>query len=174
LPLTATRSTQAAAAPNVPWWRKAARHAAVAAALALVGCGASPRDRALSGAGIGAGAGMLGGALIGMPAAGAALGAATGAGVGAVTASREQSGEAAAAAKMSADHSVTNYVSTPGDLVQARNANFRTALRTCGGRIVLIDERGGADANGAWLRLVYGCLAQDVAAASGKAAPSPR
>ena len=53
-----------------------------ALSLALVACGSSKGDRALSGAGIGAGVGALGGAIAG---GSAVTGAAVGAGVGAAT-----------------------------------------------------------------------------------------
>ena len=53
--------------------------------LALVGCGSSTSDRALSGGGIGAGAGAVGGALLGHPVEGALLGGAAGAAGGALT-----------------------------------------------------------------------------------------
>jgi osmotically inducible lipoprotein OsmB len=54
-------------------------------ALALVACGTTPGERAVSGGLIGAGAGAAIGAATGNPATGAAIGAATGAAVGAVT-----------------------------------------------------------------------------------------
>ncbi|MGE0383273.1 MAG: peptidoglycan-binding protein [Gammaproteobacteria bacterium] len=52
---------------------------------ALVGCGTTPADRTLSGAGLGAGAGAAIGAVTGAPAAGAAIGAVAGGLAGAVT-----------------------------------------------------------------------------------------
>lgn len=52
----------------------------------LVGCGTTPQDRAISGAGVGAAAGAVTGAIVGgSPAMGAALGAAAGSMVGAST-----------------------------------------------------------------------------------------
>ena len=53
--------------------------------LALVACGNTAGDRALSGAGIGAGVGAVGGLMVGAPLEGAAIGAAVGAGTGALT-----------------------------------------------------------------------------------------
>jgi hypothetical protein len=55
------------------------------AALVLSGCGTTPGDRAVSGAGIGAAGGAVIGAMVGMPATGAAIGAAAGATTGAAT-----------------------------------------------------------------------------------------
>lgn len=57
----------------------------VAAGLLLSGCGTSPADRAVTGAGIGAAGGAVVGALVGAPMMGAALGAAAGATTGAAT-----------------------------------------------------------------------------------------
>ena len=57
----------------------------VAAALALAGCGTTPGDRGLSGAGIGAAGGAVVGAMVGAPLVGAAIGAGAGAAVGAAT-----------------------------------------------------------------------------------------
>jgi osmotically inducible lipoprotein OsmB len=57
----------------------------VACALALVACGQTTGDRALSGGAIGAGAGAVGGALMGHPLEGAVIGGAAGAGTGALT-----------------------------------------------------------------------------------------
>jgi osmotically inducible lipoprotein OsmB len=54
----------------------------IAAALPLAGCGTSPGDRGLSGAGLGAASGAVIGALVGGPVLAAA---AIGAGVGAAT-----------------------------------------------------------------------------------------
>jgi hypothetical protein len=56
-----------------------------AGALAMAGCGTSPGDRGLSGAGIGAATGAVAGALVGAPLAGAAIGAGAGAAIGATT-----------------------------------------------------------------------------------------
>ncbi len=58
---------------------------AVAALVALAGCGETKGDRAISGGAIGAGAGAVGGALLGSPGAGAAIGGAAGAATGALT-----------------------------------------------------------------------------------------
>jgi len=58
---------------------------ALAAAIALAGCGTNPGDRALSGGMIGAAGGAIIGAATGNPATGAAIGAVTGAVVGAAT-----------------------------------------------------------------------------------------
>jgi len=49
------------------------------------GCGTTPGDRGLSGAGIGAAGGAVVGAIVGAPLAGAAIGAGAGAAVGAAT-----------------------------------------------------------------------------------------
>ena len=57
----------------------------VVAAIALVGCGTTPGDRGLSGAGIGAAGGAVVGAMVGAPLVGAAIGAGAGAAVGAAT-----------------------------------------------------------------------------------------
>ena len=57
--------------------------------LALSGCGRSPGERALSGAGIGAGVGLVGGAMVGAPLQGAVIGGAVGAGTGALTSPRQ-------------------------------------------------------------------------------------
>ncbi|HXZ02901.1 MAG TPA: YMGG-like glycine zipper-containing protein [Stellaceae bacterium] len=51
----------------------------------LAGCGTTPGDRGLSGAGIGAATGAVVGALVGAPLVGAAIGAGTGAALGAAT-----------------------------------------------------------------------------------------
>ncbi|MDE2463804.1 MAG: hypothetical protein KGO02_08840 [Alphaproteobacteria bacterium] len=59
--------------------------AVMAGALALVGCGTTTSDRALSGAGIGAAGGAIIGAMTGTAASGALIGAAAGALTGAVT-----------------------------------------------------------------------------------------
>ena len=53
--------------------------------LALVACGNTTGDRAISGGAIGAGAGAVGGLLLGAPVAGALVGGAVGAGAGALT-----------------------------------------------------------------------------------------
>jgi hypothetical protein len=58
---------------------------ALAAALALTGCGESKQDRALGGAAVGAGAGLAVGAMVGAPGTGAVWGAAVGAATGALT-----------------------------------------------------------------------------------------
>src|SRR6185312_5951112 len=54
-------------------------------ALGLAGCGTTPGDRGLSGAGIGAAGGAVAGALVGAPLVGAAIGAGAGAAAGAAT-----------------------------------------------------------------------------------------
>jgi osmotically inducible lipoprotein OsmB len=51
----------------------------------LAGCGTTPGDRGLSGAGIGAATGAVAGALVGAPLAGAAIGAGAGAAAGLAT-----------------------------------------------------------------------------------------
>jgi osmotically inducible lipoprotein OsmB len=61
----------------------------VAIGLLLAGCGTTPQDRALSGAGLGAASGAVIGALAGAPAIGAAVGAGVGATVGAATTSSQ-------------------------------------------------------------------------------------
>ncbi len=58
---------------------------AVLAASLLAGCGNTPGDRALSGAGIGAAGGAVIGAMTGAPLTGALIGGAAGAVTGAVT-----------------------------------------------------------------------------------------
>lgn len=58
---------------------------AFGAALLLAGCGQTPTDRALSGAGFGAAGGALLGAVVGAPAIGAMVGASAGAVTGAAT-----------------------------------------------------------------------------------------
>jgi osmotically inducible lipoprotein OsmB len=58
---------------------------ALAATVALAGCGTTTGDRGLSGAGIGAAGGAVVGAMVGAPLAGAAIGAGAGAVAGAVT-----------------------------------------------------------------------------------------
>jgi len=55
------------------------------AAIALAGCGTSPGDRGLSGAGIGAASGAVIGAMVGAPLVGAAIGAGAGAVTGVAT-----------------------------------------------------------------------------------------
>jgi osmotically inducible lipoprotein OsmB len=55
------------------------------AALLLSACGQTPKDRAVTGAGIGAAGGAVVGALVGAPFIGAMVGAAGGATVGAAT-----------------------------------------------------------------------------------------
>jgi osmotically inducible lipoprotein OsmB len=59
--------------------------AVVAATLLLTGCGTTPGDRGLSGAGIGAATGAVAGAMVGAPLVGAAIGAGAGAAIGAAT-----------------------------------------------------------------------------------------
>jgi osmotically inducible lipoprotein OsmB len=59
--------------------------AAVGLALLLAACGATPADRAMSGAAIGAAGGAIAGAFLGAPLIGAAAGAAAGGAVGAAT-----------------------------------------------------------------------------------------
>ncbi len=62
------------------------RAVGVVALAAMVGCGTTSSDRAISGAGIGAGAGAAIGAMTGMgPGTGAAIGAAAGAATGGLT-----------------------------------------------------------------------------------------
>ena len=55
------------------------------AALLLAGCGQTPTDRALSGAGLGAAGGALLGSVVGAPGIGAMVGASAGAVAGAAT-----------------------------------------------------------------------------------------
>jgi osmotically inducible lipoprotein OsmB len=69
--------------------RTALRAALGVVLLALVGCGYSPGDRAISGAGIGAGVGAVGGWMVGAPLEGALIGGAVGAGTGALTSPRQ-------------------------------------------------------------------------------------
>ncbi len=57
----------------------------LAASVLLAGCGQTPTDRALSGAGIGAAGGALVGALVGAPLIGALAGSTVGATAGAAT-----------------------------------------------------------------------------------------
>lgn len=59
--------------------------AALCGAAVLSGCGTTPLDRGVSGAGIGAAAGAIGGAVVGAPGTGAAIGAAIGGAAGALT-----------------------------------------------------------------------------------------
>jgi hypothetical protein len=59
--------------------------ATLCATAALSGCGTTPLDRGVSGAGIGAAAGAIGGAVVGAPGTGAAIGAAIGGAAGALT-----------------------------------------------------------------------------------------
>lgn len=59
--------------------------AVVGLAFLLAACGATPTDRAVTGAGIGAAGGAIVGALVGAPLIGAGIGAAAGATAGAVT-----------------------------------------------------------------------------------------
>ncbi len=61
------------------------RLCAVAIAIALSGCGTTPGDRGLSGAGLGAAGGAVIGAMVGAPLAGAAIGAGAGAVTGMAT-----------------------------------------------------------------------------------------
>jgi len=64
---------------------------AMTACVALAACGTSPKDRAISGAGIGAATGAVIGVVAGGPILGAALiGGAAGAVAGAVTAPRHE------------------------------------------------------------------------------------
>jgi hypothetical protein len=53
--------------------------------LALAGCGQTPGERGLTGAGIGAAGGAIGGAMLGAPATGALIGGAIGGATGALT-----------------------------------------------------------------------------------------
>ncbi len=145
----------------------------VVAGVSLGGCGTSTTDRALSGAGIGAGVGAVGGAFFGIPAIGAAIGAVTGVGVGVATKPTEPSAEAAVGVGMpiaptgptttappDPDHVITTYASQTLGPDAARVWNCQAAIRTCGDGFVLIDELSGADDDGTWYRLVYGCLAK--------------
>jgi hypothetical protein len=66
------------------------------------------------------------------------------------------------------DHVVTTYV-RDGD-GSARAENLWTAKSACHGSVALIDEQRGADAGGVWIRLFYGCLADNPPAPSGAAA----
>jgi osmotically inducible lipoprotein OsmB len=66
-------------------FRNLALGSALAAALALGGCGTNPGDRAVSGGMLGAGAGAIIGAATGSAATGAAIGAVSGAVIGAAT-----------------------------------------------------------------------------------------
>jgi hypothetical protein len=66
------------------------------------------------------------------------------------------------------DHVVTTYVRVQG-AEEAQNDNLWAARQRCHGGIVLISETSGVDANGAWQRLVYGCLAHESAGL-----PAPR
>ena len=59
--------------------------AIIGLAFLLAACGATPGDRAVSGAAIGAAGGAVVGAMVGAPLAGAAIGAAAGGVTGAVT-----------------------------------------------------------------------------------------
>jgi len=124
------------------------------------------RDRALSGGAIGAGAGALGGALIGIPAAGAVIGAAAGVGVGVAT-TPEQAQASAPRGTLNnlqnSDHVVITYLTGGREPKDARAENVRFASRSCGGGAVLISEQIGTDARGSWIKLVYGCLAKDIA-----------
>jgi hypothetical protein len=63
------------------------------------------------------------------------------------------------------DHTVTTYVRLQG-FEEARNDNLWAARQTCKGGVVLIEERQGVDDHGRWDRLVYGCLADERAAAA--------
>jgi osmotically inducible lipoprotein OsmB len=136
--------------------------------VSLAGCGMSMTDRALSGAGIGASAGAISGALLGSPLIGAAIGASAGAGVGLATAPADPAKPTKSTAKAppEPDRIVTTYVSRTRGAKAARLENRRTAIRTCGGGIALINEARGADAHGKWFQLVYGCVAEDYREAS--------
>jgi hypothetical protein len=70
------------------------------------------------------------------------------------------------------DHSVTTYVRLQG-FEEARNDNLWVARQTCKGGVVLIEERDGVDEHGRWDRLVYGCLADERAAASAQNEKKP-
>jgi len=65
--------------------RNFAMGSAIVCALALSGCGTTPGDRAVSGAGLGAAGGAIIGAATGNVVGGAAIGAVSGALIGAVT-----------------------------------------------------------------------------------------
>jgi osmotically inducible lipoprotein OsmB len=133
--------------------------------VSLAGCGSSMTDRTLSGAGIGAGAGAIGGALLGSPLVGAAIGAAAGAGVGLATAPTEPTAtvptKPTAKPTPEPDRVITTYVSQARGPKAARVENRRAAIRMCGGGIALINELSGTDAQGKWVRLVYGCVVED-------------
>ena len=62
------------------------------------------------------------------------------------------------------DHAVTTYVRLQG-FEEARDDNLWAARQRCKGGVVLIEEREGVDECGRWDRLVYGCLADERAAA---------
>ncbi len=70
------------------------------------------------------------------------------------------------------DHTVTTYVRLQG-FEEARNDNLWMARQTCKGGVVLIDEQEGTDDNGRWDRLVYGCLADERAAAASQNEKKP-
>jgi osmotically inducible lipoprotein OsmB len=135
----------------------------VVAGVSLAGCGTSTTDRALIGASIGASAGAIGGALLGNPLVGAAIGVAAGAGVGVATAPTEATATVPtkSTATPEPDRVITTYVSQTRGPKAARVANRRAAMHTCGGGIALINELSGTDAQGKWVRLVYGCVAED-------------
>lgn len=79
-------STQTDFTPQTLMLRHVAMAIAVAlAAVMLVACGTTTKDRALSGAGIGAGIGAVGGALTGNTVGGALVGGAAGAAAGGLT-----------------------------------------------------------------------------------------
>jgi hypothetical protein len=58
------------------------------------------------------------------------------------------------------DHVVTTYVRIQG-ADEARNDNLWAARQRCHGGVVLIREESGVDDEGAWRRLVYGCLTRE-------------
>jgi hypothetical protein len=70
------------------------------------------------------------------------------------------------------DHTVTTYVRLQG-FEEARNDNLWVARQTCKGGVVLIEERDGVDEYGHWDRLVYGCLADERAAAASQNEKKP-
>jgi hypothetical protein len=157
----ATRTAAATTADSARRYHERLGGLTIAALLLLAGCGTSPTDRALSGAGIGAGAGVIAGAVVGFPAAGAAVGALAGAGVGAATTPREATADPPPRPDPppNPDRSVMTYLSKTQGLTGAREQNRRAARHACGGGFVLVDETRGTDAYGAWVMLVYGCLA---------------
>jgi hypothetical protein len=58
------------------------------------------------------------------------------------------------------DHVITTYIRVQG-AEEARNDNLWAARQRCHGDVVLIREESGVDDEGAWRRLVFGCLAHE-------------